>query len=68
MSGIIIYLLSLFRWHHLSDYIPEYVVEGFYLGSGFLFFILYSDYIFGIVDNHTNVGVKTFNNIIDMYI
>ncbi|CAD8053105.1 unnamed protein product [Paramecium primaurelia] len=68
VSGLMIYLISLFKWHQLSDYIPQYVIEGFYLGSGFLFLILYSDYIFGITDNHTNVGQKLYSNLIEMYI
>jgi sulfate permease, SulP family len=62
-----IYLSNQLKWHHLSDYIPEYVIEGFYLGIGAFFLFGYSDYAFGITDAHSNRGVRVYPNLISMY-
>lgn len=47
---MLIYLMSLMKWHQLSDYLPEFVTESFYLGVGLYFIVGYSDYAFGITD------------------
>lgn len=58
ISGLLIYLMSLMKWHQLSDYLPEFVTESFYLGVGFYFIVGYSDYAFGITDQHTVRGFR----------
>jgi MFS superfamily sulfate permease-like transporter len=66
--GIYIYIAGLFKWHHLSDFIPVYVIEGFLLGIASLFFLSYSDYMFGLTDNHSNRGVELYESYYDMYV
>ncbi|CAK70148.1 unnamed protein product (macronuclear) [Paramecium tetraurelia] len=66
--GIYIYLAGLLKWHHLSDFIPVYVIEGFLLGIASLFFFSYSDYMFGLTDNHSNRGVELYSSYYDMFI
>ena len=65
--GLLIYVCSLFKWHRLSDFIPVYVIEGFLLGIASLFFLAYSDYMFGLTDNHANRGIKLYESYLDMY-
>ncbi|TNV75020.1 hypothetical protein FGO68_gene2290 [Halteria grandinella] len=66
--GIYIYIAGLLKWHHLSDFIPVYVIEGFLLGIASLFFFSYSDYMFGLTDNHSNRGVELYESYYDMYV
>lgn len=65
--GVLIYITSLFKWHRLSDFIPVYVIEGFLLGIASLFFLAYSDYMFGLTDNHANRGVQLYSSYYEMY-
>lgn len=51
----------------MSDFIPVYVIEGFLLGIASLFFFSYSDYMFGLTDNHSNRGVELYESYYDMY-
>lgn len=54
--GLLIYIFSHLKWHRLIDFMPNYVIEGFYLGLGFLIFNGYIDYAFGLTDMHSNRG------------
>lgn len=65
--GMYIYIAGLLKWHQLSDFIPVYVIEGFLLGIASLFFFSYSDYMFGLTDNHSNRGVELYESYIEMY-
>jgi len=44
------------KWHHLIDFMPNYVIEGYYLGLLFLIGNGYIDYAFGLSDMHSNRG------------
>jgi len=65
--GISIYILSHLKWHHYIDFTPNYVIEGFYLGLGFLIFNGYIDYAFGLTDMHSNRGFAVYPNRFKMY-
>lgn len=50
MIGIIIYVCGLFKWHHLIEFMPSYVIEGYFWGLGFLIINNYIGYGFGLSD------------------
>lgn len=50
MIGIIIYICGLFKWHHLIEFMPSFVIEGYFWGLGFLIINNYIDYGFGLSD------------------
>lgn len=60
-------MISHLKWHHLIDFMPNYVFEGYF--SGFLFLIAhgYIDYAFGLSDLHSNRGFQVYKDRFEMY-
>lgn len=46
---------------------PNFVIEGFYLGLGFIILNAYIDYAFGLTDMHSNRGITVYSDRIEMY-
>ncbi|CAD8154937.1 unnamed protein product [Paramecium pentaurelia] len=67
MIGIIIYICGLFKWHHLIEFMPSYVIEGYFWGLGFLIINNYIDYGFGLSDLQSNRGVQVYEDRFEMY-
>ncbi|CAD8210158.1 unnamed protein product [Paramecium octaurelia] len=67
MIGLQIYILSHMKWHHLIDFMPNYVIEGYYLGLLFLIANGYIDYAFGLSDMHSNRGFQVYHDRFEMY-
>lgn len=67
ISGLLIYCASLMKWHRLSDYMPDFVIEGYFLGVAFFFIVRYSDYAFGLADLGTVRGYRQYPNVVETY-
>ena len=59
--------MSKFNWHHLLNFMPNYVIEGYYLGLGFIIMNGYIDYGFGLTDMHANRGITVYTDRFEMY-
>ena len=46
---------------------PNYVIEGYYLGLGFIIMNGYIDYGFGLTDMHANRARTVYADRIEMY-
>lgn len=67
LIGLIIYVCYLLRWHHLIEFMPGFVREGYFLGLGIIMFNTYIDYSFGLLDMQTNRGNTVYKSKIEMY-